>query len=70
MLHLPCVGRGPRLFVECKWGDADVDRGLRYLKARFPQCEAWQLSAAGAKDYVTADDIRVAPAMRFLPRLA
>lgn len=61
--------RRPRLFVECKWGDADVDRGLRYLKARFPQCEAWQLSAAGAKDYVTADDIRVAPVMRFLPRL-
>jgi hypothetical protein len=28
--------RAPVLFVECKWGDADIDKGLRYLKARFP----------------------------------
>lgn len=60
--------RTPQLFVECKWSDADVDRGLRYLKARFPRCEAWQISATGTKDYVTPDDIRVAPAMRLLPR--
>ena len=33
--------------VECKWGDAEVDRGLRYLKARFPKAEAWQISATG-----------------------
>jgi predicted AAA+ superfamily ATPase len=60
--------RVPQLFVECKWSDADVDRGLRYLKARFPTCEAWQISATGMKDYVTPDDIRVAPAMQLLPR--
>ena len=58
--------RAPQLFVECKWGDTEVDRGLRYLKARFPKCEAWQISAAGTKDYVTPDDIRVAPAMQLL----
>ena len=62
-------GRTPRLFVECKWRDADVDRGLRYLKARFPACAAWQISATGTKDYVTPDDIRVAPAMRLLSTL-
>ena len=61
--------RTPQLFVECKWGDAEVDRGLRYLKARFPKCEAWQISATGTKDYVTPDDIRVAPAMQLLPAL-
>ena len=61
--------RAPQLFVECKWGDAQVDRGLRYLKARFPKCKAWQISATGTKDYVTPDDIRVAPAMQLLPRL-
>jgi predicted AAA+ superfamily ATPase len=61
--------RTPQLFVECKWGDAEVDRGLRYLKARFPKCEAWQISATGTKDYVTPDDIRVAPAMQLLPGL-
>src|SRR5262249_11686690 len=59
----------PQLFVECKWSDAEVDRGLRYLKARFRTCEAWQISATGTKDYVTPDDIRVAPAMQLLPRL-
>jgi predicted AAA+ superfamily ATPase len=61
--------RVPILFVECKWGDTDIDRGLHYLKARFPKCQAWQISATGTKDYVTPDDIRVAPAMRFLQTL-
>ena len=61
--------RAPQLFVECKWADAEVDRGLRYLKARFPNCEAWQISAVGKKDYVTGDNIRVAPAMKWLSTL-
>lgn len=61
--------RIPQLFVDGKWGDAEIDRGLRYLKARFPKCAAWQVSATGAKDYVTPDDIRVAPAMRLLSTL-
>ena len=59
-------GRTPTLCVECKWNDTEVDRGLRYLKARFPTCEAWQISAVGVRDYVTAEGIRVAPAMRLL----
>lgn len=63
-------GRAPILFVEGKWGDQDVDRGLRYLKARFPNAEAWQVSAAGTKDYVTPDGIRVAPALTLLRTLA
>ena len=57
------------LFVEAKWADVEVDRGLRYLKARLPGCEAWQISAAGTKDYETAENIRVAPALMFLRRL-
>jgi predicted AAA+ superfamily ATPase len=61
--------RTPQLLVECKWADVEVDRGLRYLKARFPKCEAWQISAIGTKDYVTQEGIRVAPAMRFLTTL-
>src|SRR5713226_8615794 len=61
--------RAPQLCIECKWGDAEVDRGLRYLKTRFPKSEAWQISATGTKDYVTADGIRVAPAMRLLRAL-
>ena len=59
-------GRAPRLMVECKWADTEVDRSLKYLKARFPKCEAWQLSAVGTKDYITPDGIRVAPAVQLL----
>jgi hypothetical protein len=61
--------RRPQLFVECKWGDAAIDRGLRYLNERFRSCPAWQISATGTKDYVTPDGIRVAPAMRLLRTL-
>lgn len=59
-------GRAPQLMVECKWADTEVDRSLKYLKARFPKCEAWQVSAIGTKDYVTPEGIRVAPAMQLL----
>jgi hypothetical protein len=62
-------GRLPRWIVECKWGDADVDRSLHYLKARFPQTEAWQVSATGSKDYLTPEGIRVSPALRLLEKL-
>lgn len=62
-------GRQPLLMVECKWSDAEVDRGLRYLKARFPKVDAWQLSATGARDYRTPEGIRVAPALELLGSL-
>ncbi|MBI3070831.1 MAG: ATP-binding protein [Deltaproteobacteria bacterium] len=62
--------RKPILFVECKWGDAPLDRGLRYLSVRFPKVPAWQLSATGTKNYKTLEGIRVAPAIKFLKTLA
>jgi len=62
-------GREPKLLVEAKWGDAPLDPSLRYLKARFPKADAWQLSAAGTKDYVTPEGIRVAPALTLLRTL-
>lgn len=62
-------GRRPVLFVEAKWGEAEVDRSLRYLKARFPDVPAWQLSATGTKDYQTPEGIRVAPALTLLRTL-
>jgi predicted AAA+ superfamily ATPase len=62
-------GRQPLLLVECKWGDAEADRSLRYLKVRFPEAEAWQVSAVGRKDYVTPEGIRVAPALGLLRAL-
>ncbi len=62
-------GRQPRLLVECKWADAEAGRGLRYLKARFPAADAWQVSAVGKKDYQTREGIRVAPALQLLRTL-
>ena len=61
--------RRPLLCVECKWADAQVDKGLRYFRIRFPDCDAWQISATGTKDYLNTDRIRVAPALSFLKTL-
>ena len=61
--------RRPRWLIECKWSDAEIDRGMRYLKLRFPEAEAWQISATGTKDYRSPDGVRVAPAVRFLKAL-
>lgn len=60
----------PVLLVETKWSDAAVDRSLRYLKRRFPDAAAWQLSASGGKDALTPEGIRLAPAPALLGRLA
>ncbi len=59
----------PTHLVECKWTDAPVDRSLRYLKLRFPECEAWQISAVGTKDFASPEGIRVCPALELLRRL-
>ena len=61
--------RRPLLMVECKWSDADVVQPLRYLKKRFPACDAWQISATGKKDYKTTEGIRASPAIHFLKTL-
>jgi len=56
----------PILLVECKVTDSDVDRGIRYLRGKYPKADAWQISAEGRKDYVTRDGVRVAPALVLL----
>ncbi len=61
--------RVPRLLVECKWADEPPETGLRYLKKRFPEADAWQVSAAGTRDYQTPEGIRVAPAIELLKTL-
>lgn len=61
--------RKPILFVEAKWADAPVDPSLRYLKARFPRAEAFQIAALGKKDFATPEGIRVMPAAAYLNRL-
>ena len=61
--------RQPIMLIECKWMDRDIDRSLRYLKAKFPEAQAWQLSALGKKDYISDTGVRVSPGIRFLKNL-
>ena len=61
--------RRPIKLIECKWSDTDVDKGLRYMHTKFPEAEAFQLTAIGKKDYVTPDGIRVMPAIKVLGEL-
>ena len=39
------------LIVRCKLDASRADPGLRYLKAKFPGCAAWQIHAQGIQDY-------------------
>ena len=59
----------PVLFVECKSSDRDVSPALRYLKARFPAVDAWQISAAGTNEYLSREGVHVAPALKLLGTL-
>jgi predicted AAA+ superfamily ATPase len=59
----------PILIVEAKWNDQDPDRSLRYLKAKFPDIDCWQISAVGKKAFVTKEDIHVCPALDLLKTL-
>ena len=61
--------RTPIAFVEARLGDDEPARGLRYLNARFPQVPAWQISAHGRRDQVSAEGIRLAPAHVLLRQL-
>jgi len=59
----------PVMFVETKWADDEINKGFKYLKARFPDVKSWQIHATGKKDYKTPEGIRVAPAVVFLKGL-
>jgi predicted AAA+ superfamily ATPase len=61
--------RKPILAVESKLGDEPASKHLRYFKARFPHCDAWQVALDGSKDFVTPEGIRVAPALSWLRTL-
>jgi len=61
--------RQPRMLVECKLADRDIDRGLRYLKTRAPGADAYQIALSGERDYVTPEGIRAVPALDFLRTL-
>ena len=61
--------RQPIRFIECKWADEDIHPFLRYMKARFPKADFWQITAEGMKDFRTTDGIRVCHATTLLRQL-
>ncbi len=62
--------RRPILMVEVKSGDEPIDRGLRFLKSKFPKVDAWQISRSGTAHYRGEAGIRVGPAVDLLRELA
>jgi predicted AAA+ superfamily ATPase len=62
-------GRNVLRLVEAKWSAGPLDPNLRYLKAKYPAADAWQIHATGEKDFTTPEGIRVAPALELLRTL-
>lgn len=58
--------KAPSVLVECKAGDAPISKDLKYLKNKYPDSEAFQISLKGKKDYLSQEGIRVCPAHIFL----
>lgn len=63
------IDREPVSFIECKLSDGGIGGGMRYLKQRFPQVDAWQVTARTTRDYLTREGVRVAPVLRLLEAL-
>jgi len=59
----------PIMAIEVKWKDADISNGLKYFKNKFPDCDAFQISAVGKKDYISKEKIKVTSALGFLQKL-
>ena len=56
----------PLHFIECKKAGREINSALRYLKLRFPDVQATQISLEKDQDLVTKDDIRLCSAHKFL----
>jgi predicted AAA+ superfamily ATPase len=56
----------PFHFVECKKTGKEINPALRYLKLRFPNVRATQISLEREVDLITKDDIRMCSAYKFL----
>lgn len=61
--------RRPIRFIECKLNEEPASKGLRYLKQRFPEVEARQISKAPTSARVTAEGIHLASATDLLGKL-
>ena len=54
------LNKKPILAVETKYEETTVHPALKYFKSRFPDCEAWQLTAVKGRDFKTPEGIRIA----------
>jgi predicted AAA+ superfamily ATPase len=59
----------PLLFIECKLNDTSISKHLKYLKKKFPEVPAYQLTYNSKKDFVSDDGIRVCDAYKILNEL-
>lgn len=56
----------PLVFVECKLADKSTSASLRYVKAKFPEVPAYQLTHTRLHDFRTKEGIRVIDAHKGL----
>jgi hypothetical protein len=61
--------RKPIMMVEAKLAAGPLSPSVRYLKRRFPQCDAFQVHLRGRDESVTAEGVHLWAAARFLPTL-
>ena len=59
----------PMQLLQCTWFDENAGKGLKYLRARFPEAEAYQIAAKGKKDALSKEGIRFCSAVSYLKEL-
>ncbi len=59
----------PLFFVESKYADSEISKGLIYLKNKFPEAKAYQVMLEGKKEYVNGIGIQIVSALKFLREL-
>jgi predicted AAA+ superfamily ATPase len=63
------LNKKPVLAIEAKYDDTTIHQPLKYFKSRFPDCEAWQLTAVKGREYLSPEGIRVAWAPELLRQM-
>lgn len=59
----------PKLFIECKMTETSVSPHLRFLKKKFSEVPAYQLTHHSKKDFQTPEGIRVVDAHKILSEI-
>lgn len=59
----------PIHFVEAKYSDCEITKGLKYLKSKYPDCRATLVHLKGKKDFVSKEGIECMPVFKLLADL-